>query len=258
MQTVDIHSHLHHFSPELLEELDKLPDFPTLLINCALDATELKYGELICEKFKNIRLSAGLHPQIADVTDEQCIKYLDSLKNRCDLVAIGEIGYDIYHANPSIESQKYFFKAQLTIAKNKNLPVIIHCRNGFEELFDDLKMSELDTPVILHGYSGGFKFLDQCLKSGYYISFGTPLVYEQSRNLRRIAELVPMNKILTETDSPFNLFRHADYSKDQNIPNNIVDVYRTLADVKKMNIDELCAQIYENACSVFILDLFPN
>ncbi len=245
----DIHVHFIHFT---LRELQTLKStFPSHIINCVLSDQELDYGLKLIKLYPEISLSAAIHPQIAEINDKKTCYFLENLKTIPRLCAIGEAGFDIYPLNPSFESQKQIFIKELEIARERNLPVILHCRGAFEELLDLIRKYEEDVPFIFHGYSGGFKYLDTLLKRKYYISFGTPITYEQSRNLRRIAALTPLNRIFSETDSPFNLRHRVNPYKEKNSPENVKEVVKTLSECKRIPEEEMINTISENFHKVF-------
>ncbi len=246
----DIHTHLHHFGADEIKEIIEHPDVPDVIISSVWNKKELEYSLDLKKSYGKILISAGVHPQIADISDKECLDFSENLgKIAPQLTAIGEIGYDLYETNPPQKSQLHFFEQAIQTAENYNLPVIIHCRNAFEELLPGL--SKISVPVILHGYSGGFKYLNDVIKKNYYISFGTPLTYEQSRNLRRIAALLPLPQILTETDSPFNLRRHANWQAEKNKPYNLKKVVQTVAEVKMMPLEETEEIIFQNYTKIF-------
>ena len=247
---IDFHAHMHLFDYSETKEILSNPNCPDIIVNSVYNNAQLEYGiQLKNQNSDRFLISSGIHPQIADITDENLKFFKKIEENIKQICAIGEVGYDLYETNPPFESQRKIFRKEIEIAENYSLPLIIHCRNAFEQILEDLKKTNV--PVIFHGYSGGFKYLNDILKRNYYISFGTPLTYEQSKNLKRIAEQTLSRQILTETDSPFNLKRHADYQIQKNKPYNLKNIISVLAEIKQISQNEIEAAIFENYREIF-------
>lgn len=245
---IDTHVHMHHFNSKELDEIISHPNCPNIIVNSVHTKEQLKYGQSLQagnDAGIVFLTSAGVHPQIADISDSICINFLDILEeNIKSICAIGEVGYDLYEKNPPLSSQKYIFLKEMELAVKYDLPLIIHCRNAFDILLEDLKNVEI--PVVFHGYSGGFKYLDEIIKRGYYISLGTPITYEQSRVLRRIAKMVPINQMLIETDSPFNLSRHSDFEKEKNKPYYLKNIIELISEIKEIPLNSLESSLLQN------------
>ena len=258
---IDLHAHMHHFDEAETTEIISHPDCPGIIVNSVHTNEQLNHGlnlqtiENFCAGNQKNRflVSAGVHPQIADYKNKECLDFLESIEDNIkNICAVGEVGYDLYDKNPSLGSQRYIFLKEIELAQKYNLPLIIHCRNAFEILLEDLK--QVDIPVIFHGYSGGFKYLDEIVKKGYYISFGTPLTYEQSNKLRRIAQVVPLNQIFTETDSPFNLTRHSNFEMEKNKPYYLRKIIEVLSEVKNISQDDLFFALKQNGECISLIN----
>lgn len=174
------------------------------IITCVYNRDTLIKTIPILKAYKNIYLSMGVHPQAAWTEKKEYKDFIDIMEQTMEAaVATGEAGYDNYEGNPSTENQREAFIRQIEMVNTRKLPLIIHCRKAFEQLFFDLKLLKDDVKIIMHSYSGGFKYLDLILEKGFYISFSGSLTFNRSRNLKRIAAMVPLKRILCETDSPF-------------------------------------------------------
>ena len=245
--TVDIHCHLPYLTYNEIKNVNSHADRPEIIISSCTYLFEYK----MIKNMPNIEISVGVHPQAVDFDSEKCIDFFESLPvilKDYKISAIGEIGYDLHPANRTIEDQEYFFLKQLEFAKKFSFPVIIHCRNAFEKLFESLEKTSFDLPVIFHGYSGGFKYLDTIKKKGYIVSFGLPLTYENSSKLRRIVDMLPMEQILTETDSPFCCSYRG---QERSFPFMVKNVTKKIAEIKNMYFKEVEQKITENARLIF-------
>ena len=226
--TIDIHCHLPYLVYNEIKNLNSHADRPEIIIS---SCTYLFEYEKI-KDMPNIEISVGVHPQAVDFDSEKCIDFFESLPvilKNYKISAIGEIGYDL-------------------LAKKFSFPVIIHCRNAFEKLFESLEKTAFDLPVIFHGYSGGFKYLDTIKKKGYIISFGLPLTYENSSKLRRIVGMLPIEQILTETDSPFCCSYRG---QERSFPFMVKNVTQKIAEIKNLDFKEVEQKITENARRIF-------
>ena len=248
----DIHTHLNHFKTDEIKKIINTFPEPLRIITCAYNIKTLKKTLPILKTFKNTYLSLGLHPQ--NSTEEEYKKFMPLLeKNLHNIIAIGETGYDNYPQNPGIKEQQKAFRKHLQIAKENKLPLIIHCRKAFEELFQDIDVilgEEKNLPVILHAYSGGFKYLDIALKKGFYISFGGTITFRRSRRLKKIASIIPPEKIVYETDSPFippEIIPPVEKSNSAHIK----VVLKSLAEARQEKEETVKKQIESNISNIF-------
>ncbi|MEM3736628.1 MAG: TatD family hydrolase [Candidatus Bathyarchaeia archaeon] len=205
----------------------------------------------LASKFPDIIYPAvGIHPWRASSLNpgevEQLIAYIASVKD--ELAAIGEVGLDGMYkdSQSSTGSQIQVFHMMLNIASKMRLPVIIHSRMAVQSVLDCIGSYDLIS-VILHWYSGPVEFLNQMIQKSYYITFGPSLTY--AKHIQNIAERVPMDLILTETDGPVQ-FRGI-FKNVKTSPSLIPYVTEKLAEIKKSTVQELAAQILRNNVSAF-------
>ena len=162
-----------------------------------------------------IYASAGVHPQDAAVCDSLALANLDALLDEPEVIACGEIGLDFYHPeNPPIETQREAFRTQMELAAAHGKPILIHCRTGtafgpdadaWEQTLAMLEQHWAPTGLggILHCFSGDRAHAERALSLGFLISFAGNLTYPASEPLRKIAQSLPLDRILVETDCPF-------------------------------------------------------
>jgi len=253
----DIHTHLYHFSPE---EIKAITDRNNIrIITSAYDKKTLEMTLPFLKTFKNIYLSLGIHPRNA--TEEEYEEFIPIIEKNLDaLVAIGETGYDKYPGNPSMENQKKNFKKHLEFVNLKKLPLIIHCRGAFEDFFRDMDfflITENMPEVILHSYSGGFKYLDEAIKRNFYISFGGSLTFKRSKNLKRIAKMLPLNRIVCETDSPF-IPPETEPPVNKSTPAHIYTVLNSLGEIRDENEEKIKKELENNISRIFDFERFDK
>ena len=163
--------------------------------------------------------------------------------------AIGEIGLDYYYDFSDRPTQKKVFIRQLKLAREVDLPIIIHDRDAHGDIMDILRNEGKDNWGIFHCYSGSWEMAKEAIKMGFYISFAGPVVFPKSTNLKEVAKQVPLDRILIETDSPY--LTPPPYRGRRNDPSKTQFVAEEIAALKGMDADEFAAIAYENGKRVF-------
>ena len=205
----------------------------------------------LAEKHKGLYATIGIHPHNATQVNQNVLDTLRKLSKNPKVVAIGEIGLDYYRNLSPRQIQKKAFEAQLSLAEELELPVVIHNR---EAQLDTLKMlSKFEGKIegIMHCFSGNREMAEQCVKSDFYISFAGPVTFPNSHELRKIAKWTHLNKILLETDSPW-LAPQKKRGK-RNEPAFLPFIAKKIAELKGISVDELTEATTENAKEIFQL-----
>lgn len=195
--------------------------------------------------------AAGFHPsnlqdyQTGD--EERLASLLQSPKG----VAVGEIGLDYHYEDTDEAAQKRAFCAQLELAEALCLPVIIHSRDAAADTLRILKdnRAKLRAGGVMHCFSGSPETAKEYLKLGLYISFAGPVTFKNARRLDEVAKIVPPERILAETDSPY--LAPEPFRGTLNTPKNVVQVYEKLAQLRGEELFALAARIHENAKTLF-------
>lgn len=221
-----------------------------LIINPGSDLGSSIKAVSLSEQYDNIYAAVGVHPHSAKEMDESTIEVLKSFTNRDKVVAIGEIGLDYYYDNSPREIQRQKFIEQLELAKEVDLPVIIHTRDAAQETFDILKEAQDGSlEGVLHCYSGSVEMALEYIKMGFYISLGGPVTFKNSRVSREVAKAVPIDRLLIETDSPY--LTPEPYRGKRNEPLFVRYVAGTIAEIRGLTFDELAKKTSENAKKIF-------
>jgi len=199
--------------------------------------------------YKNkIFIAAGLTPFSINSDWKKKIHLLYEYEN--EIVAIGEIGIDLYHFKNRLKEQIELFEAQLEIAKELNKVVIIHSRDAFQYVLGILKKFDLKNNVIFHCFQGGRTEIKEIEKyKNFYVSFSGNITYKKNENLRDAVKEVLKEKILIETDSPY-LAPHPHRGK-KNEPSFIVE---TLKKINELKEEDLSKTIFENSIRAFNLE----
>lgn len=218
---IDTHAHLNF--PELLKDIDGVLERARIVgvekiicVGTNLEDSKVAIG--LAEKYSNLYATVGIHPEN---TCENWNEFERLAKNP-KVVAIGECGLD---NKVGLPNQKEIFEKQIAIAGKLNLPLIIHCRNAQEELMEMLKRVQHDTRGVLHCFAGGME-----IPENFYVSFAGNVTFKNAENLREVAKLVPLEKLLVETDCPF--LAPEPRRGSQNEPVNVKITASKLAEIK--------------------------
>lgn len=206
----------------------------------------------LAERYPAVYAAVGMHPNSTAAWDDAWIEQLRDLAAHDKVVAIGEIGLDYYWDKSPPEVQKQAFEAQLTLASELDLPVIIHNRESDDDVLSILKrsvQSERERPGVLHSFSSTWDVAEAAIELGYYLGFTGPVTYKSADALRDVLARTPMDRILIETDAPF-LTPQA-HRGHRNEPAYVVHVAEQVARVRDINLNIVKAMTTENAACVF-------
>lgn len=212
------------------------------------EATSLQSIEL-AKKYEKMYAAAGIHPhECGEAGDiNSALDRITPFFNENKVKALGEIGLDYYYDFSDRDTQKKFFDAQLSIAEEYSLPVIIHDREAHGDVFD-IVCAHPKARGILHSYSGSAELAKEYLRRGYYISFSGSLTFKNASKLLEAAKIVPRDRILVETDCPYlapvpmrGKINHSGYMHY---------TAEKAAELLGMDYDAFCAQEVQNAKSI--------
>ena len=223
-----------------------------LVINIGADFQSSINSIELAKQYDNIYASIGVHPHSAsEVTEETLDKFREMAKEE-KVVAIGEIGLDYYYDNSPRDLQRKWFREQLKLAKELDLPVIIHSRDATQETFDIIKEAQ-DGSLrgVLHCFSGSVEVAMEYIKLGFYISIGGPVTFKNARVVKEVAEAVPLDKLLIETDCPY--LTPEPYRGKRNEPMFVKYVAQKIAEIKDINFEELAKATNKNTKELFII-----
>lgn len=252
---IDVHCHLEYIKNPEKVILEAQRRGMKALISSLADPQEIKKILKLKEKYPNfLYLSFGFHPDSSKKYKErEILNYLEFIKkNKEKTIAIGEIGLDYFHQIEPSEREltKKIFKIFLDLANEINLPVIIHCRQAFEDLMEILKEKKTKK-VVLHCFSGSEGDLKEALKRDYFISFATNICYTKKHP--RLVQKTPIEKIFLETDSPW-----LDPNSPQTLTNrpwNIEKSAKIIAKIKNKRPKEILEITTQNTINFFNLKI---
>ena len=172
------------------------------VINIGSDLASIENVLSLVDTYPQFYGSVGIHPSDTKDLTEADMTYLKKSAAKDGIVAIGEIGLDYYYEEPEISIQKKWFHRQLDLAEETGLPVIIHSRDACQDTLDILKERKTITGVV-HCFSYTKETAEEYLKMGYYIGIGGVLTFKNAKKLKEAVEVIPMDRILLETDCPY-------------------------------------------------------
>ena len=174
------------------------------IVNVGASFQGAKDSAELSMRYPHVYAAVGVHPDHVGELDEGKMQQLKEMCTMEKTVAVGEIGLDYYWDKESHELQKEWFKKQMELAKEVNLPVIVHSREAAQDTFDLIKSEHAGTTGgVIHCFSGSKEMAAEYLKMGYYIGIGGVVTFKNARVLKEVAEAVPLERILIETDCPY-------------------------------------------------------
>ena len=218
-------------------------------IKSSLDALE------ISKKHEFIYSICGISPNDIPQSEQELWKYIDDISkiviqnNNKKLVAIGEIGLDYYWNKENKELQKQAFIKQIELANRLELPIVIHSRDAAVDTIEIIKQYPVHKKGIFHCCQSNQEMVRQALELGYYISFAGAITFKNAKNYIDVVKMVPMHRILIETDSPY-LTPEPNRGK-RNDSRNVKYVAQKIAEIKETTLEEVAKITYENATRIF-------
>lgn len=253
MRLFDTHAHVNEarFDNDRTEMLDACFAAGVEYIMCpAVDRATAESAIALADQYEQIYAAVGVHPhESKDVTEEDYEYFKEMALHHDKVKAIGEIGLDYYYDFSDRETQMKEFKRQLALAREVDLPIIIHDRDAHGDILDTLRTDGKGNFGIFHCYSGSWEMAKECMKLGYYISFAGPVVFPKSTRLKEVAQQVPLDRILIETDSPY--LTPPPFRGRRNDPTKTQFVAEEIARLKGITADELAEIALENGKRLF-------
>ena len=253
MKFFDSHAHLD--DEELIEEIRKSGIDKFISAGYSLEGS--KKGIELASKYDFIYTTSGLSPNDIPQTEEELWITLEKIekmaKENKKVVAIGEIGLDYYWEKEEKmrKIQKRAFIEQIKIANKLDLPIVIHTREAVMDTLQILKENHVEKHGVFHCCPLNRELVKEALKLGFYISFAGPITFKNSKNASEIIEMVPNDRMLIETDSPY--LAPEPVRGTRNNPINVKYIAQKVADVKKISLEEVAELTYKNAERIFNL-----
>lgn len=251
----DSHAHLDDESFDLDREevINSLYDNDVdTVLNPGADLKTSQNAVKLAEKYPFIYAAVGCHPHDTKFMDDNTMNLFRDMANNKKVIAIGEIGLDYYYDNSDRETQRKWFREQIRLAKELDLPYIVHDRDAHEDVFKIMKEEHYSgTRGILHCYSSSSEMAREFIKLGFYISLGGPVTFKKSKMPKLVAHDVPFERLLIETDSPY--LTPEPFRGKRNEPKYVKYVAEEIAAIRNITAEEVAEKTSNNFKQLFCL-----
>ena len=249
----DTHAHLNaeQYNEDLQEVIDRaLSEGISNIVVVGFDRPTIEKAMELTEKYGFIYASVGWHPVDAIDMTEKDLLWIEELSSHPKVVALGEMGLDYYWDKSPKDTQKEVFRKQIRLAKKVKLPIVIHNRDATSDIVEILKEEGAgEVGGIMHCFSGSPEIAQECVDMNFYISLGGPVTFKNAKKPKEVADVIPLEKLLIETDCPY-LTPHPHRGK-RNEPSYVKLVAEQIAEIKGLSTEEVAQATTENAKKLF-------
>jgi TatD DNase family protein len=220
-----------------------------LMLNVGTDLPSSERARDFAHAHPQVFAAAGIHPHEADAFDDADWPKLEALWADPHVRGVGETGLDYFYDHSKRERQRALFRRHLEAAGPVGRPVIIHCRDAFDDLFALVGEVGLPAGGVLHCFTGGPAEAERAVAMGLHVSFAGILTFKNAEQLREAAARVPADRLLVETDCPF--LAPVPHRGKRNEPAYVVETARKLAELRGVSYGEVCALTHANTVRLF-------
>jgi TatD DNase family protein len=248
----DTHCHLN--LPEFVADLDQVVARAAAagvgqMVVPGTDVAGSRRAVALAERYPEVFAAVGVHPNEAQTFGPEDLAELRTLAAHPKVVAVGEIGIDLYWQTVPLQQQQQAFEAQLRLAADCGKPAIVHDRNAHAETFEILRAHRPPRGAVLHAFSGDLALAEAALAEGFYLGVDGPLTYKNSARLRQVFTAAPLERILIETDAPY-LTPQAQRGR-RNEPAFVRYVAEKLAEIRQAALEDAAQVTTANAARLF-------
>ncbi|MCY7692046.1 TatD family hydrolase [Bacillus altitudinis] len=249
----DTHAHLNaeQYNEDLEQVIERAKSEKVeKIVVVGFDRPTITRAMELIEAYDFMYAAIGWHPVDAiDMTDED-LAWIKELSQHEKVVAIGEMGLDYYWDKSPKDVQKEVFRRQIALAKEVNLPIIIHNRDATEDVVTILKEEgAAEVGGIMHCFTGSLEIAKVCMEMNFYISFGGPVTFKNAKKPKEVVKDIPSDRLLIETDCPY--LTPAPFRGKRNEPSYVKYIAEQIAELREISFEELAALTTENAKKVF-------
>ncbi|MCM3064678.1 TatD family hydrolase [Bacillus altitudinis] len=249
----DTHAHLNaeQYNEDLEQVIERAKSEKVeKIVVVGFDRPTITRAMELIEAYDFMYAAIGWHPVDAiDMTDED-LAWIKELSQHEKVVAIGEMGLDYYWDKSPKDVQKEVFRRQIALAKEVNLPIIIHNRDATEDVVTILKEERAaEVGGIMHCFTGSLEIAKACMEMNFYISFGGPVTFKNAKKPKEVVKDIPSDRLLIETDCPY--LTPAPFRGKRNEPSYVKYIAEQIAELREISFEELAALTTENAKKVF-------
>ena len=251
---IDTHAHYddEQFDADREELLSSMEEGGIgLIVN--VGSTVASWDKIVelTEKYPFVYGAVGVHPDEVGELDEEKFLRMAELLDRDKIVAVGEIGLDYYWDKEKHDLQKEWFVRQLGLAREKEMPVIIHSREAAADTFDIMKQHAAGMKAVIHCYSYSPEMAREYVKMGYYIGVGGVVTFKNAKKLKQVVQEIPLESIVLETDCPY--LAPGPYRGKRNCSLYLPYVAEQIAELKGTTVEEVIQQTEKNSRELYDL-----
>lgn len=251
LKIFDSHAHLnsHAYDEDRSEFLQGLKSQGVVgVVECATNANNIDRAVELSKASPLVFAAVGVYPHDSACYTDELEKKIAALYSENErVVAIGEAGLDYYYDGASHELQKHVLERQLCLCEELNAPITLHCRQATEDMLSILKRHRVKG--VMHCYSGSAETAKELIKMGFYFGIGGSLTFKNNKKTPEAARIIPMERILLETDSPY--LSPVPMRGSRNSPAYIKYVAEKLAEIKDVSPEQICNTALNNAYNFF-------
>lgn len=251
----DTHAHYDdgQFEEDRNEILASMPELGVgTIVNVSATYESCERVIALAQKYPHVYAAVGIHPDEVGVLDDEKFAAMKKLFQKEKVVAVGEIGLDYYWDNEPHEVQKEWFIRQLELAKELELPVLIHSREAAADTMYIMKTYAQGLSGVIHCYSYSKEMAEEYVKMGFYIGVGGVVTFKNAKKLKDVVEAIPLEKIVLETDCPY--MAPEPYRGKRNQSSYLQYVAEKIAELKGISVEEVIAVTEANARKMYGLE----
>jgi TatD DNase family protein len=255
---IDTHCHLEmdQFNSDRVDVIERAKNAGIeAMITIGSDLKGNKGALELSEGYDSVYATVGIHPHDAKDFTDDIYRKLKEWATTEKVVAIGEIGLDYHYDNSPREVQREVFKRQLLLAKETNLPVVIHSREAKKDTLEIVRESGIRKGVF-HCFSGDIDMAEKVVVMGFHISIAGPVTFKHAKKLVEVAKSVPDDYLLIETDAPY--LAPEPFRGKRNEPSYLVNTARTIAELREISMGDLSRITTLNAKRLFRIGQVPE
>tara|TARA_A100001037_G_scaffold148974_1_gene134564 strand:- start:19299 stop:20954 length:1656 start_codon:yes stop_codon:yes gene_type:complete len=207
----------------------------------------------IARSNSNVHAAVGIHPHDVKKLNHGILKKIRKFVDDPNVVAVGEIGLDYYRNNSPVKAQKFWFREQIKMAIKSEMPIIVHCRSAFDDVYKILSEEKASkVGGVIHCFTGDWPIAKKFLDLDFYLGAAGPITFSKSDELREVFRKVPLERILLETDCPY-LTPHPNRGK-RNEPFYMIETAKVIAELHEISLEELGRITTANNIRLFGID----
>lgn len=253
MRIIETHCHLDYLEKEPLSEILKKSKEQGVekIITISVEPENFDTVFGLAQTYPEVYFTQGIHPHDAKKATEEAFKIIRERCSHEKMVAVGEIGLDYYYNHSPREKQLEVFEMQLNIAIENNKPVVIHSREADEDMMAMLKKygPKLPRHGVIHSFTSSKELAEVALDNNFYIGFNGIITFKSAQNVRDVLNIVPIEKVLIETDAPF--LTPTPHRGKENAPFYLPHVLAKIVELKGISEEEASEKIYKNSLDLF-------